>query len=68
MMMASIIVLADNNALSLTASFGVAEHGETVEDLLNHADAALYFVKNAGLNHLITYCAKTMRTPNLVLT
>ena len=68
MMMSSIIALADNNALSLTASFGVAEHGETVEDLLNHTDAAMYLAKNAGRNHVITCCAKTMRTPNLVLT
>ena len=68
MMMSSIIALADNNALSLTASFGVAEYGETVEDLLNHADAAMYLAKNAGRNHVITCCAKTMRTPNLVLT
>ena len=68
MMMTSIIALADNNALSLTASFGVAEYGETVEDLLNHADAAMYLAKNAGRNHVITYCAKTMHIPNLVLT
>ena len=68
MMMTSIIALADNNALSLIASFGVADHGETVEDLLNHADAAMYLAKNASRNHVITYCAKKMHTPNLVLT
>ncbi len=55
MMMSSTIALADNNALSLTASFGVAEDGATVEDLLNHADKAMYLAKNAGRNHVVVY-------------
>lgn len=40
-MMELTIALADNNVQALTASFGVAEHGETVEDLLNYADKAM---------------------------
>ena len=59
-MMESTIALADNNAHSLTASFGVAEHGETVEDLLNHADKAMYAAKNNGRNHVMAFCPKTM--------
>ncbi len=55
MMANSPIALADNNALPLTASFGVSEHGETVEDLLSNADAAMYLAKNAGRNHVMTY-------------
>ncbi len=55
MMMLSSIALADHNALSLTASFGVSEHGETIEDLLNNADKAMYLAKNAGRNHVMTY-------------
>ena len=66
MMMASTIALADNRVLSLTASFGVAEHGATIEDLLNHADEAMYLAKNAGRNHVMTYCAKTMLEQSLV--
>ena len=55
MMMTTIIALADENALSLTASFGIADDGETVEDLLNHADKAMYLAKNNGRNHVMTY-------------
>jgi diguanylate cyclase (GGDEF)-like protein len=60
MMTTTIIALADENALSLTASFGVAEHGTTVEDLLNNADKAMYAAKNNGRNHVMAFCAKTM--------
>ena len=59
-MMESTIALADNNAQSLTASFGVAEHGETVEDLLNNADKAMYCAKNNGRNYVMAFCPKTM--------
>ena len=56
-MMTSTIALADENSLSLTASFGVSGHGETVEDLLHHADEAMYLAKNGGRNHVMIYCA-----------
>lgn len=55
MMMSTIIALADENALSLTASFGIADDGATVEDLLNHADKAMYAAKNNGRNHVMAY-------------
>ena len=55
-MMENTIALVDNDALSLTASFGIAEYGETVEDLLNHADKAMYAAKNSGRNHVMRYC------------
>ena len=55
-MMENTIALADNNAQSLTASFGVSDHGETVEDLLNNADKAMYAAKNYGRNHVMSYC------------
>ena len=55
MMMTTIIALADENALSLTASFGIADEGTTVEDLLNHADKAMYLAKNNGRNHVVAY-------------
>lgn len=56
LMASTIIALADENALSLTASFGIAENGESVEDLLNHADKAMYAAKNSGRNHVMSYC------------
>ena len=55
-MLESTIALCDENALSLTASFGIAENGETVEDLLNNADKAMYAAKNSGRNHVMSYC------------
>ncbi|MEQ1598152.1 MAG: diguanylate cyclase [Methylotenera sp.] len=66
MMATTIIALADENALSLTASFGVAEHGSTVEDLLNNADKAMYLAKNSGRNHVMAFCAKTMTKQSAV--
>lgn len=55
MMRSSPIALTDDNLLPLTASFGVAEHGETVEDLLNNADQAMYLAKNSGRNNVATF-------------
>jgi diguanylate cyclase (GGDEF)-like protein len=66
MMATTIIALADENALSLTASFGVAEYGATVEDLLNNADKAMYLAKNNGRNYVIAFCAKTMAKESIV--
>lgn len=57
-MMNSTIVLAQENLLSLTASFGVTDFGETLEDLLSHADKAMYTAKNGGRNHVVKYQAE----------
>jgi diguanylate cyclase (GGDEF)-like protein len=45
---------ADDRELSVTASFGVAEHaeGQTGDELLRIADAALYRAKNQGKNRV----------------
>ncbi|MDX1915193.1 MAG: GGDEF domain-containing protein [Methylophilus sp.] len=54
-MMNSTIVLAQENLLSITASFGVSDTGETLEDLLSHADKAMYLAKNNGRNSVMVY-------------
>jgi diguanylate cyclase (GGDEF)-like protein len=54
-MMNSTIVLEQENLLSLTASFGVSDHGDTLEDLLSHADKAMYLAKNNGRNNVVKY-------------
>lgn len=59
-MVTSTIALMDDNAVSLTASFGVSDFGETVEDLLNNADKAMYQAKNNGRNHVVSYDAQIM--------
>lgn len=61
-MITSTIALMDENSVSLTASFGVSDFGETVEDLLNHADKAMYQAKNNGRNHVVSYDAQIMVT------
>lgn len=61
-MVTSTIALMDDNAVSLTASFGVSDFGETVEDLLNNADKAMYQAKNNGRNHVVSYDAQIMVT------
>ena len=40
---------------TITASFGVADHkpGDTTEDLIGRADAALYAAKNSGRNQIV---------------
>ncbi len=48
----------DEAPYALTASIGIAcypEHGETVEQLLEHVDNALYRAKNAGKNRIEVY-------------
>lgn len=55
LMMASSVALTNHDALSMTASFGIADIGETVEELLNNADQAMYLAKNGGRNHVKIY-------------
>jgi diguanylate cyclase (GGDEF)-like protein len=48
----------DGTAIGIAASIGIAlipEHGETVEELLAHADAAMFQAKAAGSNLLRVY-------------
>lgn len=52
-MMTPTNALSDENSLSLTASFGISELGETIEDLLNHSDEDIYLAKNGCRNHAL---------------
>lgn len=47
-------VIFENRELSVTCSFGVAEYqdGESLEKLVNRADAALYHAKKMGRNRV----------------
>lgn len=54
----------DNRLFNVTLSLGVAElhHGESVEKLLERADAALYASKETGRDRVTGYTASRLRT------
>lgn len=41
------IALPLQNHIAITASFGVSDIGDTIDELLNHADQAMYKAKIA---------------------
>lgn len=45
--------------IPLTASFGVAEDGQDLDAILNHADQAMYKAKRAGRNRVSVYSGDT---------
>lgn len=51
------LVLDDPKELKITISIGVAEfeEGKTFEDMVKHADEALYRAKETGRNKVVTY-------------
>jgi diguanylate cyclase (GGDEF)-like protein len=49
------VVFSRNKSIPLTASFGVADVGETIDEILNNADQAMYNAKNNGRNLVSTY-------------
>lgn len=57
-MMSQRTALDTGEELSLTASFGVADSGSSLEDLMSHADQAMYLAKNNGRNQVTTYQTK----------
>ncbi len=56
--MAMPIVLSRQKSISITASFGVSDIGDTIDNLLNHADQAMYKAKNNGRNLVVAYAAE----------
>jgi diguanylate cyclase (GGDEF)-like protein len=57
-MMNTTVVVTQDGVLTLTASFGVSDVGDTLEDLLSHADKAMYRAKNGGRNTVISYAIR----------
>ena len=47
-------VILGNQQLKITASFGVSDAGENLDELLNHADEAMYKAKNNGRNKIVS--------------
>lgn len=51
-------------SIPLTASFGVADEGLDLDEILNHADQAMYNAKRAGRNRISVYSAAGKRKPS----
>lgn len=56
------VKLSSNKSVSLTASFGVADIGETLDEILNHADEAMYSAKNNGRDLVKVYSSSLSAT------
>jgi diguanylate cyclase len=60
------VVIDAEKSIALTASFGVADVGETLDELLNYADQAMYQAKNSGRNLVGMYLQPSVSTPNQI--
>ncbi len=49
------IVLSRQKSIAITASFGVSDVGNSIDEMLNHADQAMYKAKNSGRNLVVAY-------------
>lgn len=56
------VEFSSNKIISLTASFGIADIGETLDEILNHADEAMYSAKNSGRNLVKVYSSSLTAT------
>jgi diguanylate cyclase (GGDEF)-like protein len=47
----------DGQYVSVTVSIGIAEYrdGDTIDDVIRHADLAMYAAKNGGRNRVVDY-------------
>jgi diguanylate cyclase (GGDEF)-like protein len=57
----SMPIVHEGRDLQVTASMGISlypQDGDTVDDLMRHADAAMYQAKDRGRNTLSHYCAQ----------
>ncbi|MFW5431602.1 MAG: GGDEF domain-containing protein [Methylophilaceae bacterium] len=57
-LIASTPIVYSRKEIPITASFGVANIGETIDEVLNNADHAMYRAKNNGRNLVHSYSSK----------
>jgi diguanylate cyclase (GGDEF)-like protein len=62
LIMSTPCVIEDKLSISLTASFGVSDKGETLDEMLNLADQAMYQAKNSGRNLVGVYVVPDVQT------
>ena len=58
-LIASSPVTYSRKLIPITASFGVADVGVTIDEMVNNADHAMYKAKNGGRNLVVTYTETT---------
>lgn len=66
--MAMPIAISRQKNISITASFGVSDIGDTIDEMLNHADQAMYQAKNNGRNLVMAYEAEFSTPANQIKT
>ena len=49
------VMIPRQKSIPITASFGVSDIGETIDEILNNADQAMYNAKNSGRNLVTSY-------------
>lgn len=62
------IVLSRQKSISITASFGVSDIGDTIDVMLSHADHAMYKAKNNGRNLVAAYTPELSNLTNQLKT
>lgn len=62
------IVLSRQKSITITSSFGVSDIGNTIDEMLNHADQAMYKAKNNGRNLVVAYSSELNNPPNIFKT
>lgn len=57
------VTFSRNKVIAMTASFGVADVGETIDEIINNADQAMYNAKNMGRNLVFAYSSDDLSDP-----
>ena len=58
------VLIQGNKELNITASFGISDTGDTMDDLLNHADEVMYEAKRDGRNNIKVYICPVTQEKN----
>ncbi|MDX1915729.1 MAG: GGDEF domain-containing protein [Methylophilus sp.] len=60
------VIIQGNKEVFITASFGVSDIGESMDDMLNNADEAMYRAKDSGRNNVKVYASRTNHKNNKI--
>ena len=60
------VISQGNKEILITASFGVSDIGDSMDDMLNNADEAMYRAKGSGRNNVKVYASRTNHKNNKI--